>query len=48
MPRNLHSREIALIVDDVGNVLTYAIWRDDGESSDMGLMIPSRVIIGRN
>ena len=48
LPRNLHSHEIALIVGDVGNGLTDAIWRDDGESSDMGLRMPSRVIVGRN
>ena len=29
VPKNLHSHEVTLMVDDVGNGLTYAIWRDD-------------------
>ena len=48
VPINLHSHEITLIVDDVGNGLTNSIWRDDGESSEMGLRMPSRVIVGTN
>ena len=48
VPRNLHSNEIELIVDDVRNGLTDAIWRDDGDSSEMGLRMPSRVVVGRN
>ena len=39
VPKNLHSlvHEVMLLVDCIGNRLKDAIWRDDGELSEMGL-----------
>ena len=50
MPNNLHSpvHEVNLFVGYIGNELKDSIWRDDGDSSEMGLKMPSRITIDRN
>ena len=50
MPRNLHSvvHEVMLLVDCVGNGLKDAIWRSNEELLEMGLQIPSIMIVGKS
>ena len=47
MPRNLHSHEVILI-GDVGNGLTDAIWERCRRLSEMGLNIPSKEYDGES
>ena len=40
--------EVKMFVDYTGNGLKYAIWKDDGEFSEMGLKMPSKVTVDRS
>ena len=50
MPRNLHSpvHKVTLLVDYIENGFKDATWRGDGESSEIGLQIPSRITVDSN
>ena len=44
VPRNLHSHDV--MIECVGNGLKDEIWIEDERLSEMGLQMPSKMIVG--